>query len=102
MLNRNLPLTLLAALLCMPLPFAPAAAQPGWAAEVKAKNGGRPVDIILEMTGGAVFEEALDCLAPFGRMVAYGNASRQPMFAAKFDVSSRTSAPAAPAAEPSQ
>lgn len=53
--------------------------QRGWAAEVKAKNGGRPVDIILEMTGGAVFEEALDCLAPLGRMVGYGNASRQPM-----------------------
>lgn len=51
----------------------------GWADEVKAKNGGRPVDIILEMTGGAVFEESLDCLAPLGRMVAYGNASRQPM-----------------------
>jgi NADPH:quinone reductase len=53
--------------------------KPGWAADVKAKNGGKPVDIILEMTGGAVFDEALDCLAPFGRMVAYGNASRQPM-----------------------
>jgi len=53
--------------------------KPGWSAEVKAKNGGKPVDIILEMTGGAVFEEALDCLAPFGRMVGYGNASRQPM-----------------------
>lgn len=53
--------------------------RPGWAAEVKAKNGGKPVDIILEMTGGAVFEEALDCLAPLGRMVGYGNASRQPM-----------------------
>lgn len=50
-----------------------------WVAEVKAKNGGRPVDIILEMTGGAVFEQALDCLGPGGRMVAYGNASRQPM-----------------------
>ena len=53
--------------------------QSGWAAEVKAQNGGRGVDIILEMTGGAVFDEALDCLAPLGRMVAYGNASRQPM-----------------------
>ena len=53
--------------------------QPGWAAEVKAKNGGRGVDVILEMTGGVVFDEALDCLAPLGRMVAYGNASRQPM-----------------------
>lgn len=53
--------------------------QPGWAADVKAKNGGRPVDVILEMTGGAVFEQSFDCLAPYGRMVAYGNASRQPM-----------------------
>jgi NADPH2:quinone reductase len=53
--------------------------QAGWAAEVRAQNGGRPVDIILEMTGGTVFEEALECLAPRGRMVAYGNASRQPM-----------------------
>jgi NADPH2:quinone reductase len=53
--------------------------QPGWAAEVKAKNDGRPVDVIMEMTGGDVFHQALDCLAPFGRMVAYGNASRQPM-----------------------
>lgn len=50
-----------------------------WTADVKAKNGGRPVDVILEMTGGAVFEQSFDCLAPFGRMVAYGNASRQPM-----------------------
>ncbi|HLI21658.1 MAG TPA: zinc-binding dehydrogenase [Stellaceae bacterium] len=50
-----------------------------WAAEVKAKNGGRGVDVVLEMTGGAVFEQALDCLAPGGRMVGYGNASRQPM-----------------------
>jgi NADPH:quinone reductase len=53
--------------------------QPGWVAEVKAKNDGRPVDVILEMTGGDVFQQALDCLAPRGRMVAYGNASRQPM-----------------------
>jgi NADPH:quinone reductase len=53
--------------------------QPDWTTDVKAKNGGRPVDVILEMTGGAVFERSLDCLAPYGRMVAYGNASRQPM-----------------------
>jgi NADPH2:quinone reductase len=53
--------------------------RPDWAAQVKAKNGGRAIDVILEMTGGAVFEQALDCLAPGGRMVGYGNASRQPM-----------------------
>ncbi len=53
--------------------------QPEWPDQVRAANGGKPVDVILEMTGGDVFEKALDCLAPFGRMVAYGNASRQPM-----------------------
>jgi NADPH2:quinone reductase len=53
--------------------------QPDWPALVRAANGDRPVDIILEMTGGAVFEQSFACLAPFGRMVVYGNASRQPM-----------------------
>lgn len=53
--------------------------KPDWAAEVKAKNSGHGVDVILEMTGGSVFEQALECLAPGGRMVGYGNASRQPM-----------------------
>jgi NADPH2:quinone reductase len=53
--------------------------KPGWTEEVKANNGGRGIDVILEMTGGAVFQAAIGCLAPRGRMVAYGNASRQPM-----------------------
>jgi NADPH:quinone reductase len=37
------------------------------------------VDVILEMTGGAIFEQSFACLAPVGRMVAYGNASGQRM-----------------------
>ncbi|GGX44491.1 quinone oxidoreductase family protein [Streptomyces chryseus] len=40
-------------------------------------NGGRKVDVVLEMTGGRVFEESLAALAPFGRLVTYGMASRQ-------------------------
>lgn len=40
-------------------------------------NEGRPVDIVLEMTGGAVFDGSLAALAPFGRLVTYGQASRQ-------------------------
>jgi NADPH2:quinone reductase len=40
-------------------------------------NGGRRVDVVLEMTGGHVFDESLKALAPFGRLVAYGIASRQ-------------------------
>jgi NADPH2:quinone reductase len=41
-------------------------------------NEGRPVDIVLEMTGGDVFDGSLAALAPFGRLVAYGQASRVP------------------------
>jgi NADPH2:quinone reductase len=41
-------------------------------------NGGAKADIVLEMTGGPVFDASLAALAPFGRLVAYGMASRQP------------------------
>ncbi|MDP9189481.1 MAG: zinc-binding dehydrogenase, partial [Actinomycetota bacterium] len=41
-------------------------------------NGGEQVDAILEMTGGATFDAALRTLAPFGRMVVFGIASREP------------------------
>ena len=51
---------------------------PGWSKQVLALNGGRGVDVILEMTGGKVFEEALHCLGPLGRTVVYGVASREP------------------------
>lgn len=40
-------------------------------------NGGQKVDIVLEMTGGPVFDASLAALAPFGRLVTYGMASRQ-------------------------
>jgi NADPH:quinone reductase len=40
-------------------------------------NGGRPVDAVFEMAGGAVFDACLAALAPFGRLVAYGIASRE-------------------------
>ena len=41
-------------------------------------NEGRPVDIVLEMAGGRVFDASLRALAPFGRVVTYGMASRVP------------------------
>ncbi|MGZ4624614.1 MAG: zinc-binding dehydrogenase, partial [Blastococcus sp.] len=44
---------------------------------LREANGGKPVDIVLEMTGGNVFHGSLSALAPFGRLVTYGMASRQ-------------------------
>jgi NADPH2:quinone reductase len=41
-------------------------------------NEGQKVDVVLEMAGGQVFDESLAAIAPFGRLVAYGIASRQP------------------------
>ena len=46
------------------------------AEELIEANDGRGVDIVLEMTGGEVFAAALESLAPFGRLVHYGAASR--------------------------
>jgi NADPH:quinone reductase len=39
-------------------------------------NDGKPVDVVLEMTGGTVFDGSLSALAPFGRLIAYGQAAR--------------------------
>jgi NADPH:quinone reductase-like Zn-dependent oxidoreductase len=44
---------------------------------LREANGGKPVDIVLEMTGGNVFDGSLSALAPFGRLVTYGMAARQ-------------------------
>jgi NADPH2:quinone reductase len=40
-------------------------------------NGGSRVDAVFEMAGGRVFDECLRALAPFGRLVTYGIASRE-------------------------
>jgi NADPH2:quinone reductase len=41
-------------------------------------NDGKPVDIVLEMVGGRTFDASLAALAPFGRLVTFGMASRTP------------------------
>ena len=46
------------------------------AALIKANNG-KGVDLILEMVGGSTFDQSLDALAAFGRIVTYGMASRK-------------------------
>src|SRR5215210_5610264 len=40
-------------------------------------NGGERVDAVFEMAGGSVFEASMKALAPFGRLVTYGIASRE-------------------------
>jgi len=44
--------------------------------EVKEAAGG-PVDVVLEMAGGKSFEQLLQTLGPFGRMVVVGIATRE-------------------------
>lgn len=39
-------------------------------------NDGRAVDVVFDMAGGGVFEASVEALAPFGRVVVYGIASR--------------------------
>jgi NADPH:quinone reductase len=48
-------------------------------AAILEANGGEQVDVVLEMSGGEAFEASLRALAPFGRLVTYGLASREPV-----------------------
>ena len=45
---------------------------------LRAANGGRRADVVLEMTGGHVFDGSFAALAPLGRLVTFGMASRVP------------------------
>ena len=51
--------------------------EPELKAALLEANGGRKVDIVLEMAGGSVFDQSMAALAPFGRLVTYGLASRE-------------------------
>jgi NADPH2:quinone reductase len=46
-------------------------------AAILAANDGRKVDAVLHMSGGDAFDAELSALAPLGRMVVFGNASRE-------------------------
>jgi NADPH2:quinone reductase len=50
----------------------------GLAARLIEANGGKRVDVVLEMTGGKVFRESLKALGRFGRLAVYGQASHEP------------------------
>lgn len=45
---------------------------------IEAANGGRPVDVVFEMAGGASFEQSYAALAHFGRLVVCGIATQEP------------------------
>jgi NADPH2:quinone reductase len=45
-------------------------------AAIEDANGGK-VDVVLEMVGGRTTDQSLAALAPFGRLVYYGTASRE-------------------------
>ena len=49
-----------------------------YADEVKAMTGGGGVDIILNPFGGITIERDLQCLAPFGRLVVFGEMRGEP------------------------
>jgi NADPH:quinone reductase len=48
------------------------------ATAIRAANGGHGVDVVLEMTGGHVFDGSLQALKPLGRLAVFGMASRTP------------------------
>jgi NADPH2:quinone reductase len=51
---------------------------PDMTAALRAANDGRGVDVVLEMTGGPVFDQSLAALAPLGRLAVFGMAARTP------------------------
>ncbi|MDT4912755.1 MAG: NADPH:quinone reductase [Pseudonocardiales bacterium] len=51
---------------------------PDMTAALREANGGRGVDVVLEMTGGPVFDQSLAALAPLGRLAMFGMAGRTP------------------------
>ena len=46
----------------------------GLSERILSANDGRPVDVVLDAVGGAVFEQSVAALAAGGRLVAYGTA----------------------------
>lgn len=46
-------------------------------AAIREANQGNRVDAVLHMSGGAAFDAEMDVLAPLGRMVVFGIASRE-------------------------
>ena len=54
--------------------------------EVKTLTDGRGVALVLECVDGPVLEKSVRCVASYGRLVSYGNASGQPANLAAADI----------------
>ena len=54
------------------------AGAPDLRSALREANGGKAVDIVLEMVGGPTFDASLAALAPFGRLATFGMAGRVP------------------------
>ncbi len=57
-------------------------------AEVGKLTDGKGVQLVLECVGGPVLEKSVRCLASYGRLVSYGNASGTPASLASGDITS--------------
>lgn len=44
-----------------------------WVQKVKDSTGGRGVDLIVDSVGGEILQNSISCLAPFGRLISFGN-----------------------------
>ena len=53
---------------------------------VKEESSGAGVDLVLECVGGPVLEKSVRCVASYGRLVSYGNASGTPANLAASDI----------------
>jgi NADPH2:quinone reductase len=49
-----------------------------FAKKVNEITGGKGANIILDSVAGKVTKQSLDCLAPYGRMINFGNSSGEP------------------------
>ena len=58
----------------------------GLCRRLREANDGRKVDVVLEMAGGQTFAESFKALGRFGRLVAYGNASREVVSVSNTDI----------------
>ena len=54
------------------------AQEPELAKALRAHNDGKGIDVILEMVGGSTFDQSLQALGTFGKLITFGMASRTP------------------------